>query len=257
MAHGILPLTTIATILFVTRFVRRSKAAWAIVAGAILIDMLGLNVLESTWYCEAILIFIALVAWLAARRSIVLWRRDARHPLVLDPPFVGRWSVVAGGAFPGRNHHLIASDQRYAYDFVRKDAKSFGSTILAPCDGVIVSLEKDMVDLPPSMNPNRPGSRGRELGNHVGIETSRGTVFLCHLQSGSVCVQLGESVRAGSPIGACGNSGRTTKSHLHIHAQNLPRYALCEAVGVPIAFVEHGGRPRVLEFRDGVDGAVV
>jgi murein DD-endopeptidase MepM/ murein hydrolase activator NlpD len=122
--------------------------------------------------------------------------------------------------------------------------------ILAPCEGVVVSVENGMPDLPPSRNPDRPESRGRELGNHVGIERDRGTVFLCHLRIRSVLVAVGDNVHVGAPVGACGNSGRTTFSHLHIHAQNLPWYAFNEAIRVPIAFTDRPGRARFAALGD-------
>jgi RimJ/RimL family protein N-acetyltransferase len=219
----------------------------------IALDLTGVNVPTLGPVCIALIAAIFFAAWLRARSSMRAWRADSRNPLVLAAPFEGRWFVAVGGPAPGLNHHLIASDQRFAYDFVRRDAKSFGSTILAPCEGVVVSVENEMPDLPPSRNPDRPESRGRELGNHVGIETERGTVFLCHLRAGSVSVAVGDHVTVGAPIGACGNSGRTTFSHLHVHAQSLRWYAFNEATGVPIAFTDQRGM-RVLRIRETLHG---
>jgi len=219
----------------------------------IALDLTGVNVPVAAPLCIALIVAIFFVVWFRAQSSMRAWRADSRNPLVLGAPFEGLWIVAAGGSAPGMNHHLIASDQRFAYDFIRRDATSFGSAILSPCDGVVVNVENAMPDLPPSRNPDRPESRGRELGNHIGTETDRGTVFLCHLRHGSVSVVVGERIKAGTPIGACGNSGRTTRAHLHIHAQNLPWYAFNEAKGVPIAFSDHRGE-RVLRVWESLRG---
>jgi len=245
-------IVTIAVLIGMQLYVSR-KARTPLMVLAIALDLTGANVPAAAPVCIALIAMIFFVAWLLARPSIRAWRADSRNPLVLAAPFEGLWIVAAGGPAPGMNHHLIASDQRFAYDFFRRDAKSFGSAIFAPCEGVVVSVENAMPDLPPSRNPDRPESRGRELGNHVGIETDRGTVFLCHMRHGSVSVVIGERVKAGTPIGACGNSGRTTRAHLHIHAQNLTRYAFNEAKGVPIAFTDRRGE-RVLRFWENLRG---
>jgi hypothetical protein len=204
----------------------------------------------------AVVLAILAAWWLAARAGVIAWKRDAKAaPLILQPPFLGTWIVGAGGPLPGRNHHLVASDQRFAYDFVRIGGRSAGTPILAPCDGEVVAASDGMQDLPPSRNPNRPGIGGRELGNHVGIRCGDATVFLCHLQHGSVAVAIGDRIAAGTPVGRCGNSGRTTWPHLHLHAQDLPHYAFREARGVPVAFAANGAPPRVLGFRSRLTGA--
>ncbi len=182
------------------------------------------------------------IAMLPARRR---WLSESvTNPLVLAAPFEGRWKAVIGGPDPGANHHLIASDQRFAYDFMRADATSLGSTIVAPIAGRIVSACDGRQDHPASF---RVTEDPMPLGNHVAIDSGRGVVFLCHLQNGSVLVQTGDAVEVGTPLGRCGNSGRTSRPHLHIHAQDLPEYAFNRARGIPIAFpTPHGPKaPRV------------
>jgi hypothetical protein len=164
------------------------------------------------------------------------WLAAAAEPLILDPPFVGRWRVAAGGPDPAHNHHLIAPAQQFAYDFLKTEGQSLGEPILAPCSGTVVALSDGMPDRKPSMRADDESVRGRELGNYVAIDSGRGFVFLCHLQCGSVCVETGTAVRSGDLIGRCGNSGRTRGPHLHLHAQDIPTYALFEGRGVPVAF---------------------
>jgi murein DD-endopeptidase MepM/ murein hydrolase activator NlpD len=185
-----------------------------------------------TAYC-VVVIALAIRSRRHAERA---WIAAARSPLLLDAPFAGEWRVVAGGPNPARNHHVVASDQRFAYDFINTDGRSAGLDILAPITGTVVVAHDGEADHPPSM---RVIEDPLPLGNHVAIETAGGVVFLCHLQRGSVAVREGERVESGSLIGRCGNSGRTTRPHLHIHAQDMPAYAFNRATGVPISF---GGR---------------
>ncbi len=188
-------------------------------------------------------------SWGAADRR--RWRAAAEKALVLDAPFSGRWRVVAGGPWPGENHHLVASDQRYAYDFLRADAPSFGSPIFAPADGVVAAVRDGMPDREPRRREHE--ERHRPFGNYVALDTGSGFVMLCHLRRGSVRVAVGEAVRAGEEVGRCGNSGNTTVSHLHLHAQDRADEAPFVAQGVPVAFRD-GARVRVLNARDYLPG---
>jgi murein DD-endopeptidase MepM/ murein hydrolase activator NlpD len=183
-------------------------------------------------------------------RSESAWLRDGASPtLVLDPPFAGRWRAVAGGPTPAHNHHMVAPAQRFAYDFVAVEGESLGQPILAPCSGTVVSAVDGMRDRAKSRRPDDISVIGREVGNHVTIDSGHGFVFLCHLQQGSVCVRPGDRVESGDPVGRCGNSGRTTEPHLHLHAQDLPTYSLFKGNGVPIAF-RSDGVESVLRFGD-------
>ena len=184
---------------------------------------------------------------LAGRGQRRRWRDAMRDPLVLAPPFAGRWIVAAGGPWARSNHHLAASDQRYAYDFLRADGESLGTSILAPIGGLVVSARDGMDDREPRRRVY--DERERPFGNYVAIATDRGAVFLCHLARDSVRVRVGQTVRAGDEVGRCGNSGRTTIPHLHLHAQDRPEPAIAVAQGVPIAFGEGEGM-RVLDAGD-------
>jgi hypothetical protein len=196
-----------------------------------------------------------IVAFLEVKQREVhsRWHERAANPLVLAPPFEGRWRVVAGGASLGRNHHLIASDQIYAYDFVREDAVTAGSSIIAPVAGVVVGARDGMPDRPPR---NRVyDERERPFGNYVAIDSGRGVVMLAHLREGSVRVAAGDVISAGTPVGLCGNSGRTTIPHLHIHAQDRSEEATFVAQAVPIAFGSNGSPARLLAAGDCLETA--
>lgn len=190
---------------------------------------------------------VAFLAW-DERGASKRWWEGVRDPLVLRAPFAGRWRVAAGGPLPARNHHLVASDQVYAYDFLREDAATAGSDILAPVDGVVVGARDGMVDHVP--NGRVSAERKRPFGNYVAIDSGRGVVILAHLRQGSVAVAVGDALTAGTVVGACGNSGRTSGPHLHLHAQDRPDEAPFVARAVPIAFARPGDNPRVLEADD-------
>lgn len=75
------------------------------------------------------------------------------------------------------------------------------------------------------------------LGNHVSIRGADGTVaVVAHLARGSLRVKVGDRVRAGQVIGACGNSGNSSEPH--VHAQLMDRISPWIAVGAPMAFAD-------------------
>jgi murein DD-endopeptidase MepM/ murein hydrolase activator NlpD len=199
-------------------------------------------------YAQVLIAWSAL-AWLVldGRAARARWWAATRDPLVLTAPFAGRWRAVAGGPWPRDNHHLVASDQVFAYDFIRTEGASFDEPILAPVDGVVAGASDGMDDQEPRRRVYE--ELERPFGNYVAIDSGRGVVMLCHLRRGSVRVQPRERVRAGDEIGRCGNSGRTTRPHLHLHAQDRPEPAPFVAQGVAIAFRE-GERVRVLAAGD-------
>jgi hypothetical protein len=71
---------------------------------------------------------------------------------------------------------------------------------------------------------------------------------------GSICVEAGERVAAGDEVARCGNSGRSTGPHLHVHAQQTPEPAPFKAAGVPISFVGADGQPHVPVTGDVIAG---
>ncbi len=140
-------------------------------------------------------------------------------------PFAGRMDVSQ--AMDGAHTHC--GPWRYALDFVRTenglsfggdgvqlaDFHSFDLPVLSPAWGTVLSCRNDVPD-------NAPGEINLRdnWGNHVliGVHGDHG-VLLAHLRQGSVAVQPGQWVVPGMRIGACGNSGRSTQPHLHLHVQ--------------------------------------
>jgi hypothetical protein len=153
----------------------------------------------------------------------------------LEPPFTGRWTSVASGPDSLLNHHVVASDQYYASDFIHGN-RSYGQPILAPGRGRVVDVSDDSPDHATSSNPDKHYERGKPFGNFIVLEIDDGFVFLCHLRCGSIVVRRGDEVAPRQVLAQCGNSGRSTGAHLHIHAQKTPKPDPFRAQGLPIAF---------------------
>ncbi|OAN44574.1 hypothetical protein A6A03_16270 [Chloroflexus islandicus] len=188
----------------------------------------------------------AAAQWRGLRRGIAY---DETFAVRL--PFHGRWKVVNGGVDQQTSHSWGLISQRYAYDFVIVDEATgltyrgdprqpanylaFGQPVLAAADGIVVAMRNDIRDDPRAgtgwIDVTTPDLRG----NYVIIKHHEHAYTLyAHLQQGSVCVNTGETVRAGQPIGACGNSGHSSEPHLHVQLQD--RADFFTAIGLPIAF---------------------
>lgn len=170
---------------------------------------------------------------------------QTKTPLRL--PFEGEWYVFWGGRTPEQNYHVVAPDQRFAYDLlILKDGKShtgdgsaneqyhcFGQPILAPGAGTVAVVVDGLDD-------NKPGEMDAKNppGNHVVIDHGNGEFsFLAHLRKGSVAVKKGDAVKPGDRLGVCGNSGNSSEPHLHYHLQTTDRFAGGE--GLPAQFLDY------------------
>jgi hypothetical protein len=172
---------------------------------------------------------------------------DYQTKTPLHLPFEGEWFVVWGGRTPEQNYHVIAPDQRFAYDILAlKDGAShtgdgssveqyycWGRPILAPAAGTVAEAVDGLDDNKPGvMDPAHPP------GNHVILDHGNGEFsLLAHLQKGSVAVKKGGAVKVGDRLGRCGNSGNTTEPHLHYHLQNTATFGKSE--GLPAQFLDY------------------
>jgi hypothetical protein len=165
---------------------------------------------------------------------------QVRFRLPLDGPVTVAW----GGERPIVNYHAVFPDQCRAFDLevtvdgkaFREDGKvledyyCFGLPVLAPADGTVRSV----VDGNANMAVGELGGRPTG-GNQLVIEVApREFLFLCHLQPGSISVKPADRVGIGQVVGRVGNSGNTSRPHLHIHLQDLPNDD--EGEGVPLYF---------------------
>jgi murein DD-endopeptidase MepM/ murein hydrolase activator NlpD len=179
---------------------------------------------------------------------------DYRTKAKLRLPFLrpaqgGRWYVGWGGREAIDNYHVVAPDQRYAYDFLvtRGEAVAAGKgerneehfcwnePVVAPAAGR-VAVSVDEVE-----DNERPGAQRPDVpppGNHVVIDHGQGEYSLiAHFRRGTVAVRRGEQVRQGQLLGRCGNSGRSSMPHVHYHLQTGAAYS--QGVGLPAFFTNY------------------
>ena len=92
-----------------------------------------------------------------------------------------------------------------------------GVTVVAAAGGVVVGIRDDMPDV--DVRDIGPAAvAGRECGNGVRIDHGGGwATQYCHLKLGSIVVQPGEDVAAGTPLGQVGLSGFTGHPHLYLN----------------------------------------
>ncbi|WP_252504476.1 M23 family metallopeptidase [Sporosarcina sp. Marseille-Q4943] len=154
----------------------------------------------------------------------------------------GTYYVGHGGNNVLMNYHNKYEDQKYSLDILKltklgtranglypKDLPKYaiyGDELYSPCNGKVVETRNHLPDLaPPESDSEHPE------GNFVALvcEQHEATLFLAHMQEGSVVVAEGDEVKTGQLLGKVGNSGNTTEPHLHIHAE-------LDGVGVPLTF---------------------
>lgn len=88
-----------------------------------------------------------------------------------------------------------------------------GVPVLAAADGVVAVVRDGLADAPP--DPADPALRAVGCGNAVVLDHEDGwRTAYCHLRQGSVAVRPGESVAAGTMIGAIGMSGLAAFPHV-------------------------------------------
>lgn len=146
----------------------------------------------------------------------------------------GRFLVLHGGSTPASNSHFHDERQRYAIDLVRLNAAwmrargiapadpsgyaIFGAAVVSPCDGTVEeSVDGSPDGAPP---PTAGGPPPNPLGNYLAIRCANDvSIFLGHLQRGSVAVTKGDLVTRGAGLARAGHSGASPEPHLHIHAE--------------------------------------
>ena len=91
-----------------------------------------------------------------------------------------------------------------------------GVGVLAAASGTVVGARDGMADIL-QIGPDAPDITGRECGNGVVIRHEDGLETLyCHMELGSISVELGQTVNVGTPLGLVGLSGQTQFPHLEL-----------------------------------------
>jgi len=137
-------------------------------------------------------------------------------------PFDGLWWATVAPTPEIGNHHVAASDQRHAFDFViwqngathrgqgqdNADYWAWGQALLAPAQGTVVAVHDGVAD-------NRPGTEtntAQPAGNHVVVDLGHGEfAALVHFRKGSIRVAKGDFVTSGQVLGLVGNSGNSSE----------------------------------------------
>lgn len=170
-------------------------------------------------------------------------------------PFHGEWVVNQGH----NGKHTHKDEWAYAWDFVIVDSNGlqyrnsgdvvsdyfcYNQRVLAPADGVVVTVDNSVED-----NPIGKVNIVKNWGNSVVIKHADGLYSkLSHLQKGSVTVKEGDRVRSGQPVGKVGNSGRSAYPHLHFQLQ-VTEYIGSKTLKYPIAsFLENGNAIRSFSY---------
>lgn len=190
---------------------------------------------------------------------------EYRTKTALQLPFEGAWYVFWGGRSLKENYHAAYPDQRFAYDFLimedgsshmgegerNEDYHCFGEPVKAPGTGRVVATANDVEDnVPGVMNP------ARALGNHVILDHGNGEYsFLAHFKKGTVRVQPGAEVEAGTLLGLCGNSGNSSEPHVHYHLQDTPVFG--KGQGMPPQFLDYVADGEPVERGEPVKAQVI
>ncbi len=176
--------------------------------------------------------------------------------LRLQLPFLGRWIVLQG--YDGNITHK--GDWNKALDFVIVDSQMktymqyatqpenfycFNKPVLATANGFV----QEVID---HIEDNEIGKINREQnwGNSIVIKHAEGLYTkMSHLKKDSFKVKVGDYVKQGDVVAACGNSGRSPEPHLHFQVQVTP-FVGSKTIAYPVAayMVNQNGNSKLKEF---------
>ncbi len=195
------------------------------------------------WLLRGLMLGSALLFGFLAIDVLAGLRPPAECMPVQAPLRHGTYLVMQGGNTLVLNNHQMVPEQRFALDmlklkwglrgkrigFLRRNEESYiwGDTIYAVCDGPVLAYRDSMHDVPPS--PTHLDTLHPE-GNYVlqacAWNRQQVRVLYAHIQYQQVWVRVGDTLRAGQPIGLVGNTGNTSEPHLHIHAIDTAQNAI-------------------------------
>lgn len=160
-------------------------------------------------------------------------------------PISGEWFVFWGGTNELVNYHYELAQQRYSYDLlVMEDGHSFegdptdnesyfafGEDVLAPLDGVVVSVENGIADNTPTIDTNAENP----LGNYVIIEHDNEEYsIIAHFKKESIVVSPGDEVAAGELLGLVGNSGNSSEPHIHFQVSDGESFETSQSIRIQL-----------------------
>lgn len=202
---------------------------------------------------------------------------EMNKPVILAFPLRGEWLSpnTPGTKIPSHGTNRFGT--RYAYDFIQVDWDrggypayrvsfiqyllfgvklenyyGWGQDVYAPCNGIVVAAEdgyeeRSKTNLFSDMSNAYKNAHFFNIekdniqsvaGNYIIIKFGDGIyAALCHLQTGSIQVSVGQEVTKGEIIGKVGHSGNSFAPHLHF--QLMDSSDIASANGVPCAFEEY------------------
>lgn len=191
------------------------------------------------------------------------------EPLVVEPPLRGGNWVAGNGCCNPINAHRGATlsidgtvhvPERFAIDYVQLDESGrlfegplaenssyayFGDPIHSATDGKVVATVDGLPEQTPGSLPE--GQTVQTAGgNHVVIKIDDDHyAFYAHMQPGSLEVEKGDRVKAGTVLGKLGNTGNTDAAHLHFHIMDGP--SPLQSNGLPFVFRRFAGTGHVTD----------
>lgn len=202
-------------------------------------------------------------------------------------PLAGRSYVGSGQSL--HTSHRWAVPEEFALDLARLGASgtthpgdggkrgdyyAYGQDVRAAADGTVVAAVDGVAET--DANLRQPGESAEAyfqrvlagqaallqngpqaaLGNFVVIEHAHGEFsHYAHLQTGSVRVHNGETIKRGQPLARLGHSGNSTEPHLHFQVTDGPDPLL--SAGIPIRFqgisILFADGPRAVQSGDVVE----
>lgn len=144
-----------------------------------------------------------------------------------------RHKVIQG--YRGNFSHQAGSPNEYAHDWDLAE----GTTVIAARGGIVTGVRQDST-------AHGVGKRFEQSGNYVIIRHPDQTYGeYLHLQPNGALVKLGETVQAGLPIGLSGNTGNTSRPHLHFAVFRITTLGVRETI--PVRFRTADGATETLE----------
>ena len=211
--------------------------------------------------------------WIDRRNAML----EMYEPIIVQFPLRGEWLSpnTPGTKVPSHGTNQLGT--RYAYDFIQvdwnrigtpayrvgvmqylfsgvklSDYYCWGQEVYSPCDGIVVGAEdgyaeNEKTNLLADMSnayknahyfdPEKDDIQS-VAGNYVIIKYSENVyAALCHLQTGSIQVSVGQMIKKGEVIGRVGHSGNSFAPHLHF--QLMDSSDISVANGVPCAFEQY------------------
>jgi ribosomal protein S17 len=174
----------------------------------------------------------------------------------LQLPFIGEWIVSQGydsdithkGDWSKALDFVIVDSQMKTYSSYAAKPENFycyGKPVLSPAAGYVQEIIDHIED-------NEIGKINRKdnWGNTIVISHGQGLFTkMCHLRKDSFKVRVGDRVRTGEVLAACGNSGRSPEPHLHFQVQLTP-YVGSKTYAYPFQsfMTRQNGLMKLLEF---------